>query len=239
MKAVHDGLISTAGIVTSNLVFLLDAGETASYSGSGTTWSSIIGSTNNLTLTGSPTFTSAGSSSYFTFNGSSQYARTATIPSSLTNNFSMCGWIYPANINQIGVAVQNGRDDGANPAYNGYGFGVGNGAGSAGAKLQAAAWGVAWIDPGYTFPSANAWYYIVMLRDAGTFKFYVNGTQTASTSATVPNTPTENFSIGAGFGVVGARYFNGRISVVQFYSKVLSQSEITQNYNAQKGRYGL
>lgn len=52
-------------------VFTLDAGIPASYSGSGTIWSSIGPVANrNFTLVGSPTFTSSGLQSYFTFNES-------------------------------------------------------------------------------------------------------------------------------------------------------------------------
>jgi hypothetical protein len=31
----------------------------------------------------------------------------------------------------------------------------------------------------------------------------------------------------------------GNIAIVQVYSKILSEAEITQNYNATKGRFGL
>ena len=57
----------------------LDAGNTASYPGSGTAWTDLSGNTNNATLNGSPTFTNAGVASYFSFNGTgSQNATTAS-----------------------------------------------------------------------------------------------------------------------------------------------------------------
>ncbi len=52
--------------INDNLLYL-DPGNSASYSGSGTTWTDLSGNNNTATLVGSPTFTSAGAGSYFTF----------------------------------------------------------------------------------------------------------------------------------------------------------------------------
>ena len=65
--------------VTTNALLYLDAGQTASYSGSGTTWTDLSTNTNNATIAGSPSFTSSGAASYFSFNGAgTQYASTPT-----------------------------------------------------------------------------------------------------------------------------------------------------------------
>jgi len=40
-------------------------------------------------------------------------------------------------------------------------------------------------------------------------------------------------------GFFGGDYFKGKISSVMFYNRKLSNNEITKNYNALKGRYGL
>jgi hypothetical protein len=42
-----------------------------------------------------------------------------------------------------------------------------------------------------------------------------------------------------GWANYGNRFFGGRLNNIMLYSKVLSDSEITQNYNALKSRYGL
>jgi len=59
-------------IVTSGLVLQLDAANTKSYPGSGTTWTDLSGNGNNGTLTNSPTFSSA-NGGIFTFNGTNQF----------------------------------------------------------------------------------------------------------------------------------------------------------------------
>ena len=71
---VYDSSFNSAGAL-----LYLNAGNTASYAGSGTTWTDLSTNTNNATLVGSPAFTNVGTASYFSFNGtSSQYASTVT-----------------------------------------------------------------------------------------------------------------------------------------------------------------
>ena len=129
------------------------------------------------------------------------------------------------------MALDNGRDDSISGIYDGYGFGMGNGAGAAGSKLQGLFSGIGWVDSGYTFSASNTWYHVVMLRSSGTTKFYVNGSQTVGTSASVPNMPTTNFAIGANRGPSGiSRYFNGLIDEVRVSSSARSADWISAEY---------
>lgn len=153
------------------------------------------------------------------FDGVDDYI-SGSVPMTQTDNWTMSAWIYPSTLPQLGMVVSNGNDD--NIVGDGYAFGIGNGSGSSGSKLQGVNSGVAFIDSGYTFPAANAWYHVAMVRSSGTIKFYVNGIQTASTSASVPTTPTV-FRIGSQTGI---RYFNGRIDDVRIYNYVRSQNNI-------------
>ena len=76
-KATFGERISQS-IVTDSLVLSLDAGNTASYPGTGTTWTNLgsAGSGANATLMNNPTFSTSGGGS-IVFNGSSQYANVA------------------------------------------------------------------------------------------------------------------------------------------------------------------
>ena len=165
------------------------------------------------------------------FDGGDDYV-TASNPTTAVNNWTMAAWINPTQLNVLGFAVQNGPDDGVCvPSTNcaGYGFGIGSGGGLAGSKLQGVASIVAWIDSGYTFPSANTWYHVIMLRDNGTIKFYVNGVQTSLTSSAVPTTPTNYFRVGSQTGI---RFFPGLIDEVRVYNRALTPTEIRQLYKA-------
>ena len=186
---------------------------------------------NTGTLTNSPTWTTGKFSSALSFDGVNDYVNFASVPTTVIDNWSMEAWINPANLNQLGLAVSNAYDNGV--TGNGYTFGVGNGAGGAGNKLQGLLSGVAWLDSGYTFPNANQWYHVVMLRTSGVTKFYVNGIQTPNTFATTPTTPTQ-FRVGSQTGI---RFFNGTIDEVKIYNKALSASEISAHYNATSSIY--
>lgn len=164
------------------------------------------------------------------YNGSSQ-SISSSLVTTATNNWTMAAWMNPANLNQIGTVVLNGLDNCA--TGNGYEFGIGNGVGAAGSKLQGAFGGVGWYDSGYTFPSANKWYHVVMVRDSGTTKFYINASQTANTSASVPITPTNGTIIGSD---TQCRYFSGKIDDVRVYNRTLSATEIQQLYSMGGGK---
>lgn len=56
---------TTPALPTSNLVLYLDATNTSSYPGSGTTWNDLSGNGRNFSWVSAPSFTSAGTSSYF------------------------------------------------------------------------------------------------------------------------------------------------------------------------------
>jgi hypothetical protein len=75
-------------------------------------------------------------------------------------------------------------------------------------------------------------------------KFYVNGnlTQTTSFTSTFDIADTPINIGGTGILKYGATYtgwINGKIYNLQIYNRALSASEIQQNYNAQKSRFGL
>jgi len=226
--------------VKNGLLLYIDAGNIYSYSGSGTgiTWRDLSANNNDLTTSGNPTYVPT-ESGYFSFSSSTQYANRTSVISSASINMSMCAWIRPSNLNQLGMAVHNGSERAG--ATNGVGFGLSNGSGGTGAKLTILHGGAGWIDSGYTFPTANIWYYIVVLRNtAGVNQFFVNGVQTANTSNNAPSAATNNFSVGRmdPFGTIPAP-FAGGVSIVQFYRRDLSLIEIVQNYNATKSRFGL
>jgi hypothetical protein len=92
--------------------------------------------------------------------------------------------------------------------------------------------------------SINTWYLYTFISQitstANTTKVYINTTEVSSTahgSDTYTETnPLYLGYIGAG---VSSPYLNGKIGACYFYTKGLNSSEITQNFNATKSRYGL
>ncbi|MCL5262305.1 MAG: LamG domain-containing protein [Candidatus Marsarchaeota archaeon] len=159
------------------------------------------------------------------FNGASSYISTGYAVTKSNATWTLEAWMDPANLNQLGIVVENGWDN--NVVGNGYGFGVGNGGGGAGSQLQGLFSGVSWLSTGYAFPSANTWYDVVMTRNqSGITSFYVNGVKIPFTTSLTPKTPNDTY-IGSDTGV---RYFDGSIADVQIYNTTLSPSEISTLY---------
>ncbi|MCX8485740.1 MAG: hypothetical protein ORN53_00905, partial [Crocinitomicaceae bacterium] len=88
---------STQGtFVTGGVVIELDAANASSYSGSGTSWLDASGANNHCTLYNSTPFTST-LPTYFSFNGSNQYAKSnAALSLGIASNNAMSaeGWVY-------------------------------------------------------------------------------------------------------------------------------------------------
>lgn len=91
-------------IITNGLVLNLDAGNPASYSGSGTTWTDLSGNGNNGTLVNSPTY-NANNQGYLSFNGSNTYVDLPASSSSFnvgSGDFTIETWVYPETADQYG-----------------------------------------------------------------------------------------------------------------------------------------
>jgi hypothetical protein len=93
---------------------------------------------------------------------------------------------------------------------------------------------------GYTYNDSdllNIWHHVVATYDGTTLRLYRNGVQLNSTTSTgnITNT-SKTLEIGRRGG---GSYFNGRLNGQKVYNKALSASEIQQNFNALKGRFGI
>ena len=91
-----------------------------------------------------------------------------------------------------------------------------------------------------TRATTNNWYQIVGTYDGATIKLYVNNTLAQSTSYT-PGTPLS--SSGHGIRLMrrwdNADYWGGRLAIVRIYSGDIGLSGVTQNFDAQRGRFGI
>ena len=158
-----------------------------------------------------------GASWSFRFDGTSQRVFTADVASTLVDNVSLGLWMYPQNptsgVNQLVFYSGNGSSSG-------YGIYIGSG-GTVTVLNGGVGSGVSTY-----YPTANVWQYVVFVRDSGTWKFYLDGTELSLTGNPTPNAPVGIVYIGAGNGV---EFFQGRLAEVAVWNSVLSQSEI-QNH---------
>jgi len=203
-------------------------------------WNDTSGNNNNGTLTNGSTFTPNQVGGYLNFDGSDDYvsvpyASVLNTPSGATYEL----WIYRSN---GGTLLARGTSDSGatpdNPRF--YIFPSGGNAGQVYYD-----WSTVGSDKnGYSTINltANVWYNIIVTAvPGGQLYLYINGVDRSGTwnGGTLPN-PLNNTSdpIIVG-GSSWAGVFSGRIAVTRLYNRVLSTSEITQNYNAQKARFGL
>jgi hypothetical protein len=220
------------GIVTDGLVLNLDAGFTPSYPRSGTSIYDVSGS-NNGTLTNGPTFNS-GDGGSIVFDGVNDYIQMSNSP--ITNNFSYCIWVK-----NNGGGLNNPRaivmSNGANYLDINFDstimfsliFSIGIGGWSQ--NIIRSESGVV--------SSLGVWAHYSFTYNRQQAKIYFNGNEVASSNYTSApsNNYSNNFTIGR-FDV-GRYNLNGFISVVQLYNRALTATEVLQNFNATKGRFGL
>jgi hypothetical protein len=205
-------------IVTSGLIIYLDAANTNSYPGTGTTWYDLSGNNNNATLVNSPTL----SGQVFQFNGTNQYATVSSINLASSNYTVMGAARYSgATRGRIITSITNNWLIGhwSNTLDNYYAEGwasVVNPAGTTAWKVYAGTGNIS-LDQ---------------------YSLYSGDQQLINNSAGGTVGPN-GLSLGRWGQGGGSEYSTCEVGFVVAYNRVLSQTEITQNYNALKSRYGL
>lgn len=222
-------------IVTDGLVLHLDAANTKSYPGSGTTWTDVSGTGNNGTLTASPTFNSANNGS-FSFNGSTQYVVMGDKFNTASGTIAC--WITVDN-NITSSNALNYRICGKTTDYEFRFFSSGSDPGISNGSLGADLGASRSIYSNKRDWTANQWYYVVLTwnQTAGTSSIYIDGIlDVTGTSTNMTGQITDSFDIGRS-GTRG--YLAGKISLFKIYNTVLTEAQVEQNFNATRGRYGI
>jgi len=217
-------------IVTDGLVLNLDAGDYASYPRSGTTWYDISGNGNNGTFTNGPTYDSANKGS-IVFDGSDDYVSVGNLGS--FTSMSICTFMKRDGnqVNYAGLVFSRGTNT--------------TGLGYRGATNQL---GYHWNDSSNTWswasglvPPDGEWIMAALCVSGSVATMYMCSssgiTSASNTSYTHTSTTVDDLKIGEDESVV--RHSKGNVATVQIYNRALSSTEIQQNYDALKGRYGL
>lgn len=227
----------------SNLIFSLNAGDILSYPGSGTTWTEQV-SNINATLTNGPTFSSANGGS-IVFDGTNDYAVTANTTFNLSASHTISAFVSPnfASSSNTGSAIFDFSNSGGTlrsylrwegPSLGFYWDFVGNNYSTLTRTSSA---------PSF---SANSWLHVCFSYTYGTTcVIYINGSSVAATLGmggnSINNLPlgVSSFPIKIGFGSANNYYWNGKIAVVNLYSKALTSDEVSTEFNFYKSRFGL
>jgi hypothetical protein len=243
--AVYKNSAPFGSIVTDGLVLNLDATNVNSYPGSGTTWTDTSFYRNNGTLINGPTFLRERGRGSIVFDGVNDYVTESNFSNFITNSFTINCWvnfttntanqkIFHAQSGSSGtglyseVNLDNYNGGSGNPKYHFYTHNV-------------AATSTNDVMASTMDTTSNVWTQVTgVYDDFSKFKYlYINATLNRSGSTTVkidwPNNVTwiGNRSIGS------SSPLNGKISQVSLYNRALSSTEVLQNYNALKSRFGL
>ena len=209
-------------IVTSGLSLLLDAGFTPSYPKSGTSWTDLSFSGNNATLTNGPTYNSSNGGSVV-FDGTNDYGA-AGVGLAIASNVTVAAWVRPTSFtNQGNILAKSG-----NTGY----------------RMRFQSTGTFWMYANgntITSPSAytiNNWFYTVGVFSSSGLLMYINGSLVQSNgTAFSPSYVASNVYVGSLNST--SELFQGRIANLSVYNRALSATEVLQNFNAQKARFGL
>ena len=220
----------TLGLVTSGLTMWLDANNPASYPGSGSTWTDLSGNGADQTLVNSPSFVS-GAPCYFEFDGYTQYS-TGSMPVLGANQYTKMVWFqinsYASDNNLVSSF------DGGHFMYT---------------SLTSSLWSGNANHPPYSahpdafgsqsILSMNTWYCATVVFYNPMIYLYINGVQDA-----FDFTYTNTYRGGDGSTNLacfqpGTNLLNGRIAEVYTYINALSASQVLQNFNATRERYGV
>jgi hypothetical protein len=254
-----DSSIVTSSIVTSGLVLSLDAADTNSYISGSSTWRDLTG--NGYNFVGSGTYGFSNNSIIFHRNNStntggqfsfSNIPTQLKIENFLANSFTIETWCQPQTLSGSNTDFTEVQQ--AIIAWPGFHNTMRIGPSNV---IFASVWNsipnnefIVQTTSSLYFPSTSSYNHMVGVVNRNTTNSYgyLNGTEVLVTGS-IPSLPTMTSAQGTPANTINigtARdsqnykwFYTGSIAVIKLYNRALSASEIQQNYNAQKSRFGL
>ena len=233
-------------VIASNLLCHLDAGNSSSYSGTGTNWYDLTSNNADATLNNGASYSSS-DGGYIDFDGANDYAEISEsnlVSNTIftgSNSYSVSLWFnadsFPSSTNSLYAPVLFVAAKrfalftiGDNEPTNKLGWR---------GKINNSFQTVVLSDA----LSLNTWYNICVTYDPTSgFILYQNGSSVDTNSTTgthaVSTLATNGSQIG-GWTQRTGRDFDGSVSSVLIYDKTLSSTEVTNNFDSIKQRYGL
>jgi len=242
--------INTLPAISDSLVLNLDAGNRASYAGTGTTWFDLSSNRISASLVDGVVFAGTGISTHFSFDGTGDYVN---IPSTSLFNFGSGDFSVEL---AIYYNASTSSDNTYRPAFmlgsgnsylimNKWRSGIGNGvyvdysvAGSRYTITTTNSVPSPVVNNTITSPlfDVNAkWTHFVIRISSNVMTLYINSVSYGSVNLASRWNTNQGLTIGAG----GGDYMSGLIPYFKFYNRALSASEILQNFNSVRSRYNI
>ena len=248
-------------IVTDGLVLHLDAANRKSYPGSGSTWYDLSGNNYHGSINGA-TF----ADNTFNFDGTDDYIDLSSHASNLIfdSPVTINSFIFPTSDISVGNTILylgNGINDintdnldwfsmrygDSTSAMTNESFTLSKGINQQTPNVQS----TVNVDGEVSLGNAyrNKWVNYVDRSNSTSWNIKVNDTSLTLTGSSYWNgnlfgfgediSPKSKVGIGCFLRDNIVHVFNGKIAMVSIYNRELTDAELTQNYNAFKGRYGL
>lgn len=221
-------IVYNTSIIREGLALQLDAANVKSYPGSGAIWTDLSGKNNHATLFNAPTF----SNGFVSWNGTNQFAQVTANQTSLDFRLEQTIIIWMRH------SFTTGRRNPWDQAYGGYGTwthetgtNINYFYGSAGSNATP----YTAITSGATVK--NVWNMMASTRNTSLASWYINGNLGTSSANLYPSQPVTSSNIRIANGYAG--YWLGDIGQVIAYTRSLTATEIKQNFEATRGRYGI
>ena len=187
---------------------------------------------NNGTLTNGPTFNSANGGS-IVFDGSDDEIfidNSSSINFIGTQRYTALIWVYP----NLGGTTWHGIVSKGNAQQ----YALTINSPNAFLHYETNQGGIGALNSAYDSIDLNKWQQVGIGFDGSTKTIWKNGISIASQIASTLNSSTNTEQLRIGEGNDGEQ-FRGNIAQVSIYNKALSASEVLQNYNSAKSRFGL
>jgi hypothetical protein len=214
----------------SGLVLCLDAADKNSYPGTGTTWTDLSGNNYNGTLTNGATF-NGNSSGVIVFDGTDDHINCGNVLANLTNLSLECFLKFGTQTTSYNGIISKTLDN-----TNGWEIRT------AGYTSTTTTAQFRYVgdngSPDFGALTNGVWYHLVATGTLGSQLVYKNGS--VYNSGTYAGSPSANSnSLVLGKLAYSGLYANMTLGYAKIYNRVLTASEVLQNYNATKSRFGL
>ena len=223
--------------VTDGLVLGLDAANTKSYPGSGTTWTDLSGLGNNGTLTNGPTYSSSNGGS-IVFAGDNDFINCGS-GLALSGSWTISAFVR-SSVPSAAQSIISRSGDASTSFTQNYSLYIQSDnkfycQSSADSYKRASS---------TTTMTTNTWYYVTGLYNSTSkiISIYINGNLEGSSTALVGNPPTagtQYATLGANDGLTAANRLTGNIAQASIYNRALTAAEVRQNFNALRSRFSI
>ena len=222
------GTVYNTNVVTDGLVAYFDAANRASYPGTGTTWTELVAGNNGTLYNFEAGFFDSAHGGILAFDGTDSYVRTPAPSPDGTGGFAIEFWakfddasntdcmFANYTIDKCQIVIQSSED----------------------MHVMLGGSVIADVSTGIV---VDRWYCISLSRIGSTLKGYIDGVEifSVSNSTDLATSGDSYFGIQHWGGDPGSfdHPFDGEMAIMRWYNRGLTDAEVSQNYNATKGRF--